>query len=347
MRLRELLRPRYDGAIAATLGGIVDRFRDRGRVRPLELAPEDRLDGRTCLVTGANRGLGLAIATELAKRGGHVLLACRSGIPEVMDVVRRGAGGAGTVEAVNLDLGDLDSVERMTSELAEDGIALDVTVLNAGIVSREARRTRNGLDESFQVNFLANVLLVRRLLERGVIASARSRAEEDDDPDVSDEPATMPRVVFVSSEAHRSAPPIDFARLGTFRRWTMREAVGEYGYAKLLGETWAAELARRTAGEVSVSSMCPGAVNTDIAREAPAWAKPALGATMRAFFKDPTEAAAPVVYLAAARAIEGETGIYLHAHRRKEPSDEARDPEKGRRLWEASARILANTGHRI
>lgn len=344
MRLRELLRPRYDGAIAATLGGIVDRARARGSA-PLPLSPEDRLDGRTCLVTGANRGLGLAIAIELARRGGHVLLACRSGIPEVMDVVRRGAGGAGTVEALRLDLGDLGSIERVVDELAEDGISLDVTVLNAGIVSREARRTREGLDESFQVNFLSNVLFVRRLLDRGVIPSARAGADDRGDPDATDDAPRIPRVVFVSSESHRSAPRIDFARLGTFRRWSMREAVAEYGYAKLLLETWAAELARRTDGEVSVHTVCPGAVATDIAREAPSWAKPLLGATMRAFFKPPEEGARPVTYLAASRAIEGETGIYLHVSQRKERSEQASDPATGRRLWDASERILADKGH--
>jgi NAD(P)-dependent dehydrogenase (short-subunit alcohol dehydrogenase family) len=351
MRLRDLFRPRYDGALAATLGGILDRVRDRAP--PLELPPGDRLDGRTCLVTGANRGLGLAIAIELARRGGHVVLACRSGIPEVMDVVRREAGGAGTVEAVRLDLGDLASVERMVDELAEDGVSLDAIVLNAGVVPREARRSRDGFDESFQVNFLANVLLVRRLLERGVIPSATHGGAEahegDEDPDARDpeENERRPRIVFVSSESHRSAAALDLARLGTFRRWTMRDAVREYGTTKLLTETWAQELARRLEGEVAVHTMCPGAVNTDIAREAPSWVKPALAATMRALFKPPAEGARPATYLVAARAIEGQTGLYLHVSRRRERSAEARDPDKVRQLWEACERLLERAGHPI
>ena len=347
MGLRDLLRPRYDGAVAATIGGIVDRIRDRAA--PLALAPGERLDGRACLVTGANRGLGLAISIELAKRGAHVVMACRSGIPEVMDVVRREAGGAGTVEAVRLDLGELASVERMVEELAEDGVALDAVVLNAGVVPREARRTRDGLDESFQVNFLANVLLLRRLLERGVIPnrSFGAPAEDAGDPDErsAEEAARAPRVVLVSSESHRSAPPIDFARLGTFRPWTMREAVAEYGATKLLGETWACELARRTRGEVSVHTVCPGAVNTDIAREAPEWAKPALGATMRAFFKPPAVAAQPIAYLVGAREIEGQTGLYVHVTRHKERAAHAEDARTGERLWQACDRLLASAGH--
>jgi NAD(P)-dependent dehydrogenase (short-subunit alcohol dehydrogenase family) len=376
MGLRDLLRPRYDGALVATLGGIVDRIRDRAPALPL--TEGDRLDGRTCLVTGANRGLGLAVAIDLVRRGGHVVLACRSGIPEVMDVVRRhataaasgtsagtgtsgigtsgiGTSGIGTVEAVGLDLADLASVEKLVDELAEDGARIDVTVLNAGIVPREARRTKDGFDESFQVNFLANVLLVRRLIERGVIAEGA--VDEDDAREV----AFVPRIVAVSSESHRSAARIDWSRFGSFRAWGMRDAVAEYGHAKLLLETFVVELARRTSNgamsdgaiedarprDASVHSVCPGAVRTDIGREAPSWVKPALDATMRAFFQEPDQAALPVVYLAAARGLEGRTGVYLHAQRAKPRSDEACDRASGRRIWEESERLLATAGHAL
>lgn len=344
MGLREWLRPRYDGTLAAIAGGIADRVRDR-TAAPLALDDRDRLEGRACLVTGANRGLGLAIAIALARRGGHVILACRSGIPEAMDEVRRAAASGkestpGTVEGIHLDLGDLDRIERFVDELAEDGTALDVTVLNAGVVPREARRTKHGLDEQFQVNFLANVLLVRRLLERGVIGSRSS------DPDDDDRSGGKPRIVLVSSEAHRSAAPIEWHALGAFRSWGMREAVKEYGRSKLLLETWAAELARRTP-QASVHTVCPGAVATGIGREAPEWARPALEVTMKAFFKRPEVGAEPVVYLCASRAIEGETGIYLHANRRKDRSDDARSPDNGRRLWHETERILASAGYTL
>ena len=340
MRFRELLRPRYGGATIATLSGILDRLRVEDH--PLELHPSDRLDGKTCLVTGANRGLGLSVAIALAKRGGHVLLACRSGIPEVMDVVRRGAEGAGTVEAVRLDLSSLDSVERLAMELAEDGVSLDVTILNAGIVPSQARRTRDGFDESFQVNFLANVLLVRRLMERGVISIEDANLIDED---ANDDAKMMPRIVFVSSQAHRSAPNLDFESLGVFRPWSMRAAMREYAYSKLLTETWTTELARRTEGEISVHSMCPGAVDTDLAREAPAWAKPALRATMRAFFKAPEVAATPIVYLAAAGALEGETGLYFHVHQQKSRDPRAEDAQAGKRLWDKTEQLLRDAGH--
>ena len=312
------IRSRYDGPLVATLGGAVDRVRNRKHA--LELGDEDRLDGKTALVTGANRGLGLAVATELGRRGAHVILACRGAPPHL----------AGSSEPLSLDLADLGSVEKAALALGRrvPERKIDVVILNAGIVPREARRTCDGFDESFQVNFLANVLFARLLVERGLMSSA---------------PST--RMVFVSSESHRSARPIEWDRLGAFRPWGMREAVAQYGVAKLLLQTFTEELARRAKDSLAVHSLCPGAVRTDIGREAPRWARPMLALTMRAFFKDPKVAALPVVYLAASRALDGETGVYLHAQRRRDASDEARNLENGKRLWECSERLLSDAGH--
>lgn len=322
------LRPRYDGALVATVGGIVDRVKNSSV--ELDLDARDRIDATTCLVTGANRGLGLAIAKELARRGGDVILACRSGVEQARDAVAAVAHERATVQARELDLASLASIEALCERLTADGVRLDVVVLNAGVVPREARRTTDGLDEAFQVNFLANVLLVARLRERGLLAAVDG---------------VLPRIVAVSSESHRSAPPLDWLGFGEFRPWSMREAVKQYGYGKLLLQTWVAELTRRTEGELAVHSLCPGAVRSDIAREAPPYAKPLLDLTMRAFFVEPDRAAAPAVYLAASRRLEHETGIYLHGKRRRDPRADTLEPENGRRIWERSEQLLRELGH--
>ena len=351
-RLRQLASgPRYDGAVVATVGGIVDRLRDRSP--PLVLSPLDRLEGRTALVTGANRGLGLAITIQLVARGAHVIMACRSGIPEIMDVVRREAhelaaqmacGPAGTVDAVRLDLSDLSQVRAMADELAEDLVTLDVLVLNAGVVATGSRKTRDGFDEMLQVNYLANVVLVMRLLERGVVPNRTFAANVETD-EASDAAPFVPRIVFVSSESHRSARPLDVDGVGVYRAYGMGETVSEYGYQKLLVEVWASELSRRLAPggaiEVAVHTTCPGAVATDIAREAPAWVKPILDPTIKYFFKRPEEGAVPVVWLACARPAVGRTGLYVHVKNEKPRAAQANEPTNGAALWTRSEQLLA------
>ena len=76
----------HDNPFTATLSGLLDRGRV-GRTLPC-LMPQDRLDGRTVMVTGANRGLGKAIAVQMLQRGARLIMACRSGIPEAGATLR-------------------------------------------------------------------------------------------------------------------------------------------------------------------------------------------------------------------------------------------------------------------
>lgn len=335
-----IVRRRFDGAFAATLTGIADRFFDR--TAALSLAERDRLDQRTVLVTGGNRGLGLAAATELARRGAHVIVACRSGGPEAARAIQKASLG-GVVESVQVDFTDLSSIERLIDELAEDGVELDVTILNAGVVPSVARRTSAGLEEMFQVNFLANVLFARRAIEKGVIKkrSARSRSE-DEGEEVT--PWTS-RIVFVSSESHRGTRDVDWARFGEFKPFTMGQVVTEYGHGKYLLEMFAAELARRVAPEIEVHTTCPGAVRTGIAREAPKWAQPALGPVMQVFFRPPEEGCFPLVYLASSPEITGKSGLYAHVKKLRSRDERADDPQNGERMWKASEALLGRLGH--
>lgn len=324
-----LARPRQRGPVGAALAGIADAF-GRGS-RLAGLADDERIDGRVCLVTGSNTGLGKAVAVQLAERGGRVIMACRSGIPEAAEAVKR-ASGSEAVEMMRVDLADLASVQRLCDELREREVRLDVAVLNAGVVPRRARKTAQGFELMFGVNFLANRLLLLRWLADGVIATDAAPA------------GPRPRVVIVSSESHRSAPAIDFARFGEFADYGLSDSMAQYGYSKLHLTTFARELSRRLADSgdvrVAVHALCPGPINSDIAREAPALAKPLLSAVMGLVFPSPARAAEPVLYLACSRKLEGITGAYLHMMREKPPAPQADDPENGALLWRRSEELL-------
>lgn len=326
----------HQSPFKAVLSGVLDQ-----RSKELEVAPvpaDVRLDGRTCLVTGANSGLGKAVAMRLAKRGAHVIMGCRSGIPEAGEDVRAESGN-NNVEMIKVDLSDFDSITAFCDELRDRNITLDAAVFNAGLATAAARRNKHGIELMFAVNFLAKFVVLHRLLGDGVIPNAvyanNSRAE---DP---------PRVIFISSETHRSSIPIDFDNFGEPFEYGVADGVKYYGLSKLHLTTYFHELSRRLnpgSGsenpDVCVHAICPGAINSNMAREAPAWIKPILKPVMAVFFQSPERASVPVDYLVVSDEMGRTTGEYMHMMQAKESSRAAMDPKNGALLWSRTEELL-------
>ncbi len=93
----------------------------------------ERLAGQLALVTGASRGIGAATAIALAAEGAHVVLTARTtgGLEEVEDVIYA-AGGSATIAP--MDFADRDGIPRLVAAIAERWRALDMLVLNAGVL---------------------------------------------------------------------------------------------------------------------------------------------------------------------------------------------------------------------
>ncbi|WP_248896388.1 beta-ketoacyl-ACP reductase [Haloplanus halobius] len=100
------------------------------RLDPLDPRP---LDGRTCVVTGASRGIGRSIAYELARCGGDVAINYRSSAAEARDVKEVIEENDETAMCAQADVSDPDEVERMAAEVHEELGSVDVLVNNAGI----------------------------------------------------------------------------------------------------------------------------------------------------------------------------------------------------------------------
>jgi NAD(P)-dependent dehydrogenase (short-subunit alcohol dehydrogenase family) len=314
---------------SAVLTGISDLWTQR-RTLPAP-RPEERVDGEVALVTGASSGLGFATAVGLARRGATVLMADRREVGAAAARARE-LSGSDRLEGLHVDLADLASITRLGDELVARATRLDVVVLNAGIVPAAARTTPQGLDEMFAVNYFASFVLLTRLLDAGLIRQAAGETQRG------------AAIVFVSSEAHRWSGDLELHDLGRPRAFSLRQALVVYGYYKLMATTLACELDRRLNPDgrrrVSVSALCPGAMNTNIAREAPALARPLLRLVMRCLFQDPAAAAEPILYLACSREARRRSGRYLHRMTEKPADPRARDPETGRRLWAESAALL-------
>ncbi|KAG2430026.1 hypothetical protein HYH02_013854 [Chlamydomonas schloesseri] len=156
------------------------------------------LRGKVAIVTGGNAGIGFATARQLARRGAHVVIACRdperaraavqriaattqplfpaAALPAAKsrkDAGADAATGSGSgpgsvqVEAMPLDLGRLSSVRDFAEQWRRRGLPLHLLVCNAGIMSPLTRTTTpDGLEVQFQVNFLSHWLLTNLLLEQ-------------------------------------------------------------------------------------------------------------------------------------------------------------------------------------
>lgn len=325
----------HDNPLTAAITAVVDQFDPAPSLLPL--SDDIRLDGRTALVTGANSGLGKALAIDLARRGARVIMACRSGIPAAGEDVAR-ASGSSRVEMQRVDLGDFESVVALADRLAAAGETLDIVVCNAGLMPSQAIRTKQGYDAMIAVHYLANHLLLHRLLASGVIPNdvfARNGRRG----------STIPRIVLVGSEAHRSSKGLPLDRLSSFEEYGIGESMARYGDSKLAAIAFATELARRLTTDrgpsVSVHSLCPGPIDSGITRDAPAALKPVVDTVLHALFPSPESAARAVSYLAAAPELGGDTGLYLHMLRRKEASPTARDASFGSALYERGEAILA------
>jgi NAD(P)-dependent dehydrogenase (short-subunit alcohol dehydrogenase family) len=315
---------RFDNPVVASLAGFYDRFRKQ------ELKPRfketDNFNGKTVLITGANSGLGFALAVQAAKRGANVIMGCRSQIPEAGEKVKK-LSGSDNVEMRYIDMSKIDIIHQFVDKLIEDKITLDVTFLNAASAASRSRPTESGQDELFLVNYFSNFILANLLLSKGIIKP---------------NPEKQPRLIFISSDSHRGASKIDYSEFGRYFDYGVSKAISNYSYFKLVLNTFATELSRRiNRNEVTlqINCICPGPVNTNIIREVPFPIRVILRGIFSVIFRSPSIAAPPVIYMATSDDFKGKTNQYLHMFIPKRMDEKVYDEQEGKKLWEESEKL--------
>ncbi len=130
---------------------------------------------RTALVTGANRGLGRAVADALAAAGMRVIVGARSSSDGEAAAAELAAGAA-RASALRLDLADPGSIDAAVGALARDGIDVDVLVNNAGIYLKGGsfEVPMAAVRESMEVHFFGPLALCRALVP-GMVARGYGR----------------------------------------------------------------------------------------------------------------------------------------------------------------------------
>lgn len=326
-----MAKGRFDNPVIAALNGFYDLFRKQELSKKLK--DSDRIDGRSCLVTGANSGLGFAVAVELARRGGRVIMACRRQIPEAGEKVKF-LSGSERVEMKHLDLSKIDSIHKFCDELKSENRQIDICILNAGVALPKARKTDSGLEELFLVNYLSNVILTGRLLKDGTIPN---------DTFTKNKRKIIPRILFISSDSHRGSSYVDYEEFGKYMEYGVSKGMEYYSYYKLVANTYFTELSRRLNGtnipDVGIHIICPGPVNSNIVKEAPWLLRNILRGIFFVIFKSPKEAARPVVYLAISPDFRDKTNEYLHMFINKKMDPKVYERKEGKKLWEETQRL--------
>ena len=275
------------------------------------------IEGKVCLVTGANSGIGKATAAQLAQMGGKVILACRnSDRAETarQDIIQK--TGNSNVEVGLVDLSSQKSIHSFVDSFKRERSRLHVLVNNAGIYSSRRVVTEDGLELVFATNHLGHFLLTNLLLDI-LKASAPSR------------------IVNVTSEAQRTGM-IDFDDLQGERRFSGTRA---YPQSKLANVLFTYELARRLDGtEVTATCVHPGAVRTNFGRGSRGLMAFAVR-IFAPFMLSPEEGARTVIHLASSPDLEGVSGKYFAKLKEIRSSKDSYDQQIARRLWMVSAEL--------
>ena len=272
------------------------------------------LNGMTALLTGCNSGIGLETMRVLAARGVHVIGAART-----LEKAEKACGSVdGRATPLVIELTEFDTVVAAADKVKAMGEAIDMLILNAGVMALPELQQVNGIERQFVINHLGHFLLVAQLQDS--VTAARQG-----------------RVVVVSSSAHVWAPAegIQFDNLSGETEYDPFEA---YGQSKLANGLFSRELARHLADTRATSnSLHPGVIRTNLTRHLPGGddddANP--GARMKSI----PQGAATTCYVGAHPALQDVTGYYFADCNPALPNAHMQDDEMAARLWAVSEKL--------
>lgn len=283
---------------------------------------DERLDGKTVVITGANTGIGKETAIDLSKRGARVIIACRdmekaqTAVKEIIE-----SSGNDNVLCKKLDLSDSKSIREFAEGIIQDEPKLDILINNAGVMVCPYGKTADGFEMQIGVNHFGHFLLTFLLLDLV-------------------KKSTPARIINVSSMAHTFTSSINLEDINSEKYYDKNNA---YAQSKLANVLFTRSLAKRLEGTgVTAYALHPGVVKTDLWRH--------LNAAQRAFMKlaspftkNSVQGAQTTIYCAVEPKLENESGGYYSDCAPANCSRTAKNDELAQKLWELSCRMLSIT----
>ena len=278
------------------------------------------MQGKICMITGANSGIGYETALALAKMGAQVVMVCRNQAKaEAAQAMIKSQSGNPLVDVLIADLSVQQSIRDLAATFKAKYNRLDVLVNNAGVAIGKRELSADGYEMTFAVNHLAYFLLTNLLLDM-LKASAPAR------------------IVNVASEYQSfSFSTLDFDDLMLEKEYGVARA---YGQSKRANVIFTYELSKRLTGTgVTANCLHPGIVRTNFGSQTGGlfglvWSKLA-----RPIELSPEQGAQTIIYLASSPEVEGITGQYFTKKKPIKSSAQTYDRAVQERLWQISEQL--------
>ncbi|HXQ25271.1 MAG TPA: SDR family oxidoreductase [Candidatus Acidoferrales bacterium] len=281
------------------------------------------MSGKTCIVTGANSGIGKETALGLARMGARVVLVCRNAEKgkAALDDIRRESGSS-ELGLLIAEMSSQASVRALAEQVLKKYPRLDVLINNAGGAGGAGRArtlSADGIETTVAANHLGAALLTLLLLDL-LKASAPSR------------------IINLSSEAQRRAR-LDMNDLQFEHR--KFNGFAAYGQSKLLMNAFTFELARRLEGTgVTANCLHPGVVATNIWGTDPPFIFKLIIALVKPFMLNSKEGAEVSLYLASSPEVAQVSGKYFVKSKPAESSALSRDPKIAAEIWQWTTKMI-------
>jgi NAD(P)-dependent dehydrogenase (short-subunit alcohol dehydrogenase family) len=278
------------------------------------------MQGKICMVTGANSGIGKATALALAQMGATVVMVCRDrarGEEARSEITTKSRNNA--VDLLLADLSSQQSIRHLVANFQHHYTHLHVLINNAGATFPGRRReTVDGLEMTFAVNYLAPFLLTNMLLD---VLKASAPA----------------RIVNVSSDAQASG----YIQMDDLQAEKLYRPMRTYPQSKLAVVLFTYELARKLQGTgVTANCLHPGFVATHIGQRDVGSTVRLLVKVIGSFGTNPQKGAQTSVYLASSPEVEGVTGKYFVKSIPRRSAAISYDESLQRQLWEQSVKLV-------
>ncbi|MFX0030924.1 MAG: SDR family oxidoreductase [Candidatus Hermodarchaeota archaeon] len=276
----------------------------------------DLMKGKTCLITGANSGIGKATAIGLAKMGASIIMVCRNQErgERALKYIKSKSNNE-SIELMLVDLSSQKAIHQFVQEFKEKYNKLDVLINNAGVNLSKQTLTEDGIETTFAVNYLATFLLSNLLF----------------DSLVAGQPA---RIVNVASSVQ--AKSIDFDNINGEKHYGQMKA---YSLSKLAIVLFTYEFARRFGGNgVTINCLHPGYIRTNMIRNFRKFVK-YFFPLISLFVKSPKRGAKTSIYCASSPNLEGVSGKYFKKRKEAKTVRVSYDEELAKKLWDLSVEL--------